>query len=408
METMQTLTRLSSEGTTCVELQERQNASLILPSSGEPLNPMFPEGELSSTYIVEGKFNPSNRLGVEPNRFRVPIVDANNKPLMPCTSIRARILLKNHKAIARRNKLSIFYIQLKTNKEPTNQSIVLGVDPGSKFEGFSIVGTQDTVLNIMSEATTWVSKAVEQRRIMRKSRRSRKLRRRECRFNNYLKNKERLPPSIRARWNTKLRIIQQLKKILPINTIIVEDIRAITHKNGRIWNRSFSPLEVGKYYFYKQIGEKLVLNSGWETKMLRDSHDLKKLTNKSKSVFETHCVDSWVLAASISGAKQPTTRSLYYVVPLRFHRRQLHKLQPEKGGKRKLYGSTNSLGLKRGTLIKHPKYNLCYVGGSSKGKLSLHSIKNKKRLSKTTKKEDCKVLTRLSFRTQFLSCLKVR
>jgi hypothetical protein len=317
-------------------------------------------------------------------------------------------MLKNHKVIARRNKLGIFYLQLKTTKKPTNQSMVLGVDPGSKFEGFGIVGTQDTVLNIMSEATTWVSKAVEQRRVMRRSRRSRKLRRRECRFNNRLRNKKCLPPSTRARWNTKLRIIQQLEKILPINTIVVEDIRAITHKNGQKWNSSFTPLEVGKQYFYEQIGEKLVLKSGWETKMLRNLYDLKKFTNKSKPVFETHCVDSWVLAASVSGAKQPTTRSLYYIIPLRFHRRQLHRLQPEKGGERKFYGSTNSLGLKRGTLVQHPKYNLCYVGGSSNSKLSLHSIRDGKRLTQTAKKEDCKVLTRLSFRTRHLSCLKIQ
>ena len=36
---------------------------------------------------------------------------------------------------------------------------VVGVDPGSKFEGFSVVGTQDTVLNAMSEAPTHVKKA---------------------------------------------------------------------------------------------------------------------------------------------------------------------------------------------------------------------------------------------------------
>jgi hypothetical protein len=216
----------------------------------------------------------------------------------------------------------------------------------------------------------------------------------------------RLPPSTKARWNTKLRIIQQLEKILPINTIVVEDIQAVTHKNGRKWNTSFSPLEVGKQYFYSQINRKLILKTGIETKALRDTCGLKKLKNKNKPVFETHCVDAWVLAASETYAKQPTTKSLLYVTPLRWHRRQLHRLQPEKGGKRKSYGGTLSLGLKRGTLVKHSKYGFCYVGGSSEGNLSLHNIKNGKRLSQNVKKEDCKVLTRIAFRTQFLPCLK--
>ena len=160
----------------------------------------------------------------------------------------------------------------------------------------------------MSEATGWVKKAVEQRRIMRRARRNRKTRRRECRFNNRFANKKWLPPSTKARWDTKLRIMQQLEKILPINTVVVEDIKAVTHKNGRRWNKSFSPLEVGKQYFYSQINRKLIVKSGMETKALRDAYGLKKLKNKSKPVFETHCVDAWVLAASETGAKQPMTQ----------------------------------------------------------------------------------------------------
>ena len=55
-----------------------------------------------------------------------------------------------------------------------------------------------------------------------------------------------------------------------------------------------------------------------------------------------------------------------------WHRRQLHRLEPEKGGRRKPYGSTLSLGIKRGTLVKHPQYGKAYVGGTMDGKLSLH------------------------------------
>ena len=406
MEAMQTVTRLSLKGATCMELQERQDASLVLPSSEESLNSMFPQGELSSVHIVEGKFNPTDRVGAEPNRFRTPIVDAEDKPLMPCTSVRARLLLKTGKAFAKRNKLGIFYLQLNHTVDATNQPLTLGVDSGSKFEAFSVVGTKDTILNIMSEATTWVKKTIEQRRNMRRSRRYRKTRYRQCRFNNRLTNRTHIPPSTKARWDTKLRIINQLEKILPIQSIIAEDIKAVTHKNARSWNTSFSPLEVGKQYFYSLINRRLIVKSGIETKTLRDSYCLKKLRNKSKPVFESHCVDAWVLAASISGTKQPSTRTLYYMVPLRFHRRQLHDLQPRKDGKRRPYGGTFSLGLKRGTFVKHVRYGFCFVGGFLNGKLSLHSVKNGERLTQNSKKEDCKVLTRIAFRTQFLSCIK--
>lgn len=317
MVAMQTVTRLSPNGATCVELEERSDASLVCTSSPEPFNGAFPRGELSSMHIVEGKSYPRSRRGVEPNRFRTPVVDAEGKPLMPCTSARGRLLLKTGKALARRNKLGMFYLQLKQTKNPALQPLTLGVDPGSKFEGFSVVGTEDTVLNIMSEATAWVSRAVEQRRDMRRARRFRKTRRRKCRFNNRLANEKRVPPSTKARWDTKLRVIRQLEKILPIQTIVVEDIKAVTRKNGKRWNNSFSPLEVGKQYFYAQINRKLIVRSGMDVKALRDSIGLKKLKNKSKPVFETHCVDAWALAASVSGARQPSTRDLYYVIPLR-------------------------------------------------------------------------------------------
>jgi hypothetical protein len=42
----------------------------------------------------------------------------------------------------------------------------------------------------------------------------------------------------------------------------------------------------------------------------------------------------------------------------------LHKLQPSKGAVRRREGGTISLGLKRGTLVKHIKYGFCYIGGN--------------------------------------------
>ena len=395
------LTRLRLSEPTCVGLEERMDASLICTSSAEPLNAM--PKQLSPTHIVEGKSYPSTRLGVEPNRFRVPVVDISGNPLMPCASARARLLLKTGKAIAKRSKLGIFYLQLKCVVNMANQLLVLGVDSGSCFEGFSVVGRKDTVLNIMSEATTWVKRAVEQRRIMRKTRRYRKTRQRECRFNNRLTNQKRLPPSTKARWDTKLRIISQLEKILPIQIIVIEEIVAPTRKNKKQWNEMFSPLEIGKRYFYGRINRKLITVYGFGTKKLRECFGLKKLRSKNEPVFGSHCVDAWVLAASETRAERPTTRSLYYVVPLRFYKRQLHMLQPGKDGKRKRFGGTISLDhLKRGTLVKHLTHGLCFVGGFSNARLSLHSVKTGKRLTHNAKKEDCKFLTRVAFRTRFL------
>ena len=70
---------------------------------------------------------------------------------------------------------------------------------------------------------------------------------------------------------------------------MVEDIKAKT-KGKRRWDVSFSPLEVGKQWFYQQLAKlgQVVTRSGWETKHLRDALELKKTNKKTAEVFEAH------------------------------------------------------------------------------------------------------------------------
>jgi hypothetical protein len=89
-----------------------------------------------------------------------------------------------------------------------------------------------------------------------------------------------------------------------------------------------------------------------------------------------------------------------YLVPLRFHRRQLHRLQPERGGIRKPYGGTISLGLKRGAWVRHRKYGIVYVGGTTGGRVSLPAMQDGKRLTKAAKVTDCQVLCIASWRVR--------
>ena len=333
--------------------------------------------------------------------MRVPVLDSRKIPLMPCTPERARRLLNQGKASAYWNKLGIFCIILKKEVEPKNQKLVVGIDPGSKWEGWSVVGTQDTVLNGMSEAPTHVKDALKVRRTMRRARRHKNLWRREARFDNRLRNKETLPPSTQARWQAKLRILVQLKKVLPISDVVIENVRAETKKNCKHWNSNFSPIEHGKQWLYREIeklGLKTHLRQGYETKELRDRFGLKKTSQKDKKTFYSHAVDAWVLAASVSGAVKPSWLGLFYWIPIRLHRRQLHALQPGKGGIRRPYGGTRSLGFSRGTLVRHVKHGLTYIGGTLKGRVSLHSIRTGKRVTQDAKISDLEILTRLSWR----------
>src|ERR1035437_1791461 len=131
--------------------------------------------------------------------------------------------------------------------------------------------------------------------------------------------------------------------------------------------------------------------------------------------FDAHCVDSWVLANhTVGGHVVPDNIDILYVTPLQFHRRQLHVQQPAKGGVRKKYGGTMSMGFKRGSIVIHKKHGVCFVGGTSKIKsknrqgymvyeherISLHSLKDGERLCQNAKPSDIKFLAYNSFLTR--------
>jgi hypothetical protein len=119
--------------------------------------------------------------------------------------------------------------------------------------------------------------------------------------------------------------------LVPLTDAVVEDVGAVTRAGQkRKWNASFSPVQVGKehlYHLLRAMGLSVHTRQGWQTKALRQQYGLQKSTSKSKQSFTSHALDAWVLAACVSGAEKPTCTRLWYVVPVRLHRRQLHRLQ---------------------------------------------------------------------------------
>jgi hypothetical protein len=330
----------------------------------------------------------------------VPVVSKTGRPLMPCHPARARELVRKGKAVRRFNR-GLFYIQLTGREDGDKQPIAVGIDPGSKKEGITVKSEAHTYLNIQADAVTWVKEAVATRRQMRRARRYRKT---PCRKNRSNRAIGGIPPGTKARWQWKLRLCQWLAKLYPIACFVVEDLKAHT-KGGKRWNQSFSPLQMGKAWLYSGLEKlaRVIRKQGWETKALRDALGLKKTRRKLAEIFEAHCVDSWALANWYTGGHtEPDNTRLLCVTPLRLHRRQLHRLQPEKGEMRKPYGGTLSHGFKRGSLVKHSKLGITYVGGYLKDRISLHSLTDGKRLCQNAKPSDCKFLAFNAWRTRLL------
>ena len=154
---------------------------------------------------------------------------------------------------------------------------------------------------------------------LRRSRRSRKCPNRKHRTNRMV-NKQRIPAGTRTRWDWKLRILDYLSTMFPITHVCVEDIKARTSKGARTWNESFSPLEVGKQWFYAEIQKRWILSTlkGFATKAIRDSLGLKKSGNKMSNDFNAHCVDSWCLAYHVIGSDtdRVDNTGVFYVSPI--------------------------------------------------------------------------------------------
>ena len=329
----------------------------------------------------------------------VPVKTKEGKQLMPTSPPVARHLLKSGKATPYWSN-GIFCIRLNYDTKEHIQEIVVGVDPGSKKEGFTVKSQSHTYLNVQADAHTKVGKKVAKRRELRRGRRSRKCPNRPNRANR-LANKERIPAGTRARWDWKLRILQWLSKLYPITHVCVEDIKAATKPYQKQWNQSFSPLEVGKEWFYSEIRKRweLLTLQGWETKEIRDRLGIQKSSKKLADTFEAHCVDSWCLAyQTVGGSEIPENTDIFCIAPLPIRRRELHRQNPQKGGKRSRYGGTRCLETVKNALVRHVKHGLLRVSGHQNGKLTLSEISSSKQVVLQAKQEDYKILKRINFR----------
>lgn len=338
--------------------------------------------------------------------MKVPVVDMRGVPLMPTTKHRAMTLVERGEATPFW-KQGIWCIRL--NKEPSArnlQPIVAGVDPGSKREAIVLKSEAHTIINVQMDAITYISDRLTTRREMRRGRRYRKTPCRPPRPNRARgQGKDWMPPSTKARWQWKLRVLNFLAQLYPISDVVVEDVKARTRKGKRAWNGNFSILETGKNWFYDQIRARWTLwtREGWQTAETRKMLGLKKTSDKMALSWSAHCVDAWCLAYDIIGGDPaPDDTQVLHLTPVQFRRRQLHMLQPAKGGVRRKNGGTRSCGIKRGSIVRHPKHGVAYVGGSMKERVSLHDVKSGKRVTQNARPEDLKVLAYSSWRTQLL------
>ncbi len=155
---------------------------------------------------------------------RIFVVDAQRRPLMPCTPARARILLHKGKAtILRRFPLTLIL------REARPEAVVLRprlkIDPGSKTTGLAIVNDANGEVVWAAELTHRsqpIRDALLARRAVRRSRRSRKTRYRPARFQNRRRPAGWLAPSLLSRIQHILTWVRRLRSVCPLGAISQE------------------------------------------------------------------------------------------------------------------------------------------------------------------------------------------
>ena len=162
---------------------------------------------------------------------RVFVLSRDGTPLMPCKASRARILL--NKGRAKVHRLYPFTIRLVGRTEGGTQPVALKLDPGANVTGVAIVRqdqkdpSKQIVLHLaeLSHRGKAIRKAMTQRAMFRRRRRTANLRYRAPRFYNRTRPEGWLPPSLQTRVDNITSLVSRYRAVAPISSISVEAVR---------------------------------------------------------------------------------------------------------------------------------------------------------------------------------------
>ena len=288
-------------------------------------------------------------------KHNVFVLDVEGNPLTPTNFRKAKKLIKGGVAKKVWSKFGTLGIQMLIETRKEKPDCAIGIDHGTKFEGYSIVCDKENNLNIKLDLPDKknIVRKLKERRILRRTRRSQKCRRREARFEN--RNREGfIAPSQMVIINSRLKVIKELIKMYPINYVGFEDV-CFNHAKHK-WGKNFSTIEIGKNKikkFIKSFGIEIFEYKGYETKGLREKYNYRKISNKYKDCFESHCCDSLALAANviIGDRIEPNKNLIIVDDTYRSVRRKLFYTQFTKGGIKDKYSTGVIDTIRKGVLI---------------------------------------------------------
>lgn len=169
----------------------------------------------------------------------VYVISQENKPLMPCNNVIARLLLKQGKAKVK--KREPFTIKLTYETTNYTQNLILGVDTGSGTIGTAVAKKNGDIV-YMSEVSVRndITDKMTKRAKYRRNRRSRKTRYRKAKWLNRANSirNDRFSPTMQSKLHSHVKEIEYIKSILPITELVFETGQFDTHlmKNPSLAN----------------------------------------------------------------------------------------------------------------------------------------------------------------------------
>ena len=209
------------------------------------------------------------------------VLDHDNKPLMPTSPRRARLLLKQNKASVVERKPLV--IKLNYKSAGNTQPVVLGVDSGYVHIGLSAVTEKKEVYAATVSLRKDIVGLNSERRMYRRTRRYNKTWYRQPRFLNRGKPEGWFAPSIEHKADSHVRIVRKVMTFLPVTRVVIEvaafDIQKIQN-----------PDIAGAGY---QEGVQKDFWNVREYVLYRDGHTCQHCNGKSKDpVLEVHHIES--------------------------------------------------------------------------------------------------------------------
>jgi 5-methylcytosine-specific restriction endonuclease McrA len=158
---------------------------------------------------------------------KVFVLDTNKQPLNPVHPGRARLLLKQGKAAVYR-RYPFTLILKRAVEQPGLHPLHVKVDPGSTVTGIALLNDASGQVVWAAELThrgEQIKRDLNTRRAVRRSRRQRKTRYRQPRFQNRRKREGTLPPSLESRISNVVTWMRRLMRLAPVTAISQELVR---------------------------------------------------------------------------------------------------------------------------------------------------------------------------------------